>query len=600
MKPTFDTLDDETGFEVVDPIETRRFTFSTPNPVELAPADPESFRFPVSSTCRVEASELELPYIVMSYVRDADGEVLADLGHDASAEFPPDSYVVDLSAPIKLYLRAEAGLHIESSTDSMRIAFDRETTVEVGARSFHKSPAATVTTTDDPHDVMTAVSTLGSVLKTTSCERSWPTLRGHPPCIERGDELDVPDDLTVPDTGATVEVPPTYDAIYAAAPLAYYFGADLVAGETPRLTVGGFERRFDADDEFEEDVVRTLKQAFFLDCVTRTEGYYPIELADRNRLEPLVDVDFAALYDAPLDEQLSTYFSIPYETVAEAMPSWHRVAYVRPDPENVESLPYLVNDFSILRTPPRPSYDETEEMRETRDAIDQFKRTPSPDDSDRRPESERDTAARRGVPPVEEYVQMPDHDDALELAWVGEGTPVRGTKVIAEAYRHDSTGTSDEEIEITVVCNDEEMRDEWDAVAEVYGPRETISFDPTVHFDVTTDELRDLLQTPTDLFHYVGHIDGRGFECSDGVLDARNLDEVGMRSLTAFGYPTRDHAIGSISTTYLNDGPRFLSTGPYGFETTKGRIEETHNNKPYSPLIVDGELELVHQWLVKQ
>ena len=134
MKPTFDTLDNETGFEVVDPIETRRFTFATPSAVELVPADPDSFRFPVSSACRVETSELELPYIVMSYVRDADGEVLADLGHDASAEFPPGTYVVDLSAPIKLYLRAEAGLRVESSTDSMRIAFDREATVEVGAR----------------------------------------------------------------------------------------------------------------------------------------------------------------------------------------------------------------------------------------------------------------------------------------------------------------------------------------------------------------------------------------------------------------------------------------------------------------------------------
>ncbi|UPW02019.1 CHAT domain-containing protein [Halorussus gelatinilyticus] len=700
MKPTFDTLDDEGGFEVVDPIETRRFTFSTPNPVEPTPADPDSFRFPVSSACRVETSELVLPYIVMSYVRDADGEVLADLGHDASAEFSPGTYIVDLSAPIKLYLRAEAGLRIESSTKSMRIAFDRETTVEVGARSFHKSPAATVTTTDDPHDVMSAVSTLGSVLKTTTCERSWPTLRGHPPRIERGDELDVPDDLAVPATGATVEVPPAYDAIYAAAPLSYYFGADLVAGETPRLTVGGFERRFDAGEGFEDDVVRTLKQAFFLDCVTRTEGYYPIELAGRNRLESLVDVDFAALYDAPLGEQLSTYFSIPYETVAEAMPSWHRVAYVRPDPENVEALPYLVNDFSILRTPPRPTYDETDEMRETRDAIEGFKRTPSPGDSDERPESERDAAARRGVPPVEEYVQMPDHDDALELAWVGDGTPVRGTKVLPEAYRYESSGTSDDVIEITVVCNDEEMREEWDAVAEVYGPRDTISFDPTVHFNVTTDELEDLLRTPTDLFHYVGHIDGRGFECSDGVLDARTLDEVGMRafllnacrshnqgvalveagchggivslgnvgnsaavelgetlaklfqagfsiggalaitreatfigtryiavgdagftlapsadivplmykfedsdepplSLTAFAYPTREHAIGSVSGTYLEVGPRFLSTGPYHFESTKERMLDAYDDNPYSPLIIDGELVLANQWLEK-
>ncbi|WP_128477165.1 CHAT domain-containing protein [Halorussus pelagicus] len=701
MKPRFDTLDEGVGFEVVDPIETRRFTFSTPDPVELLPADPDSFRFPVSSACRVETSELSLPYPVLMYVRNAEGELLSDLTHDASAEFPPDRYRIELNTPVKLYIEVDAGIRIDSDTDSMRIEFDRETTVSVGARSFHKSPAATVTTTDDPRDVMRAVSTLGSALKTTTCERSWPTLRGYPPRIERGDELDVPDGLDVPDTGVTVEVPPEYDAIYSAAPLTYYFGGDLVAGETPRLTVGGFERRFDDGDGFEDDVVRTLKQAFFLDCITRTEGYYPIELADRNELESLVDLDFAALYDAPLDEQLSAYFSVPYSTVAEAMPSWHRVTYVRPDPENVETLPYLVNDLSILRSPPRPTYDETDEMRETRNAIGDFHRTSPSERTSVRSPTERDTSARRGVPPIDSYVRMPDKDDALEVAWVGDGTPIRGTKVLPEAFECDSVETNDDAIEITVVCNDEQMREEWDAVAEVYGPRETISFDPSVHFDVTTDELRDLLQTRTDLFHYVGHINGQGFECSDGVLDARDLTEVGMRafllnacrshnqgvalveagchggivslgnvgnpaavelgetlaklfqagfsigsaleitrestfvatryiavgdpgftlaqsddfvplmyliesdcdgplSLTGYAYPTRDHSLGSISKTYLDDGPHFLSTGPYHFETTSDRIADLRSDQPYSPLIVDDDLLLVHEWLEEE
>ena len=36
-----------------------------------------------------------------------------------------------------------------------------------------------------------ALSTLSSALKTTSVERSYPTLRGHPPALELGDALDV-------------------------------------------------------------------------------------------------------------------------------------------------------------------------------------------------------------------------------------------------------------------------------------------------------------------------------------------------------------------------------------------------------------------------
>jgi len=358
-----------------------------------------------------------------------------------------------------------------------------------------------------------------------------------------------------------------------------------------------------------------------------------------------------------------------------------------------------------VRTPPQPSYEETEEMRETHNAIVDFKRTTSGNaGAEQQPEeTENDAAARRGVPPVDDYVQMPDVD-ALEQAWVGDGTPVRGTKVLPEAFRNQQSGTlpneasdADEDvIDITVVCNDPEMREEWDAVAEVYGSREAISFDPSVHFDVTTDEMRELLETPTDIFHYVGHIDGRGFECSDGLLDARTLDTAGMKafllnacrshnqgialveagshggivslgnvgnpaaiklgetmaklfhagfsiggalaitrmatfvgsryiavgdpgftvtqsedvvplmydlkeraedrfSVDIFGYPTRDHSIGSISITFLDDGPHFLSTGPYELEVTKDDMNVLED-MPYTPLIVDGRLELIHEW----
>ncbi|WP_276299783.1 hypothetical protein [Halorussus lipolyticus] len=698
MPPRFDTLDDTTGFEVVDPIETRRFIFSTPTPVELAPADPEAFEFPVTSAATVETKILRLPYMALTYVRQPADEVLDDLAHDASAEFPPGEYLLELNAPIKLYLRVEAGISVESDTESMRIEFDRETTVEVGARSFHESPEATVTTTDDPEDVMAAVSTFGSALKTTTCERSWPTLRGHPPRVERGDELAIPDELATSETGVTIEVPPRLDAIYPVAPLAYYFGAEVVPGETPRLTAGEFEHRFEGGESFQDEVVRALKRTFLLDCLTRTEGFYPIELANRQQFDSSVDIDFETLYDATIEEQLQTYFSIPYSVLAEAMPKWHRVTYVRPSAENIEVLPYLVNDFPILRTPPQPTYDESEEMRETRDAIDDFKRGETSGTSAvRSPERNASPPSRQGVPPLEEYVQMPD-TDALEQAWVGDGTPIRGTKVLPEAFGHESEDASEGVIDITVVCNDEQMREEWDAIAEVYGPREAISFDPSVHFDVAADELRELLQTPTDLFHYVGHIDGRGFECSDGVVDAQTLDEAGMKafllnacrshnqgvalveagchggivslgnvgnpaavelgetlaklfqagfsigsalaitrestfvgsryiavgdpgftltqsddviplmytvepgdgdrfSLTGYGYPTRDHGIGSISTTYLDDGPHFLSTGPYRFETTRERIADLHSDQPYAPLIVDDELVLVHEWL---
>ena len=104
--------------------------------------------------------------------------------------------------------------------------------------------------------VMQAVAAFSSALKTTSAERSYPTLRGHPPTVELGDRLHIPDELSSPETGITIELPATYAAIYAAAPLAYYLGADLVPGEEPLLrTDTGSEYALDAAGDFDVSVV---------------------------------------------------------------------------------------------------------------------------------------------------------------------------------------------------------------------------------------------------------------------------------------------------------------------------------------------------------
>src|SRR5699024_9950506 len=150
-----------------------------------------------------------------------------------------------------------------------------ETAVTVGARSYHKRPAATVRTPADPESMMAAISTFGSALKTTSPERAYPTLRGHPPAIELGDTLSIPDSFTRSDPAVTIEIPADLKYIYSAAPLAYYLGAELVASEELRLCAGeSFEYTLDSEHGFETEVERVLKQTFLLDCVTRTEGLY--------------------------------------------------------------------------------------------------------------------------------------------------------------------------------------------------------------------------------------------------------------------------------------------------------------------------------------
>jgi hypothetical protein len=72
------------------------------------------------------------------------------------------------------------------------------------------------------------------------------------------------------------------------------------------------------------------------------------------------------------------------------------------------------------------------------------------------------------------------------------------------------------------------MDEERQLVDEVYGTRDDLPFDVTVHDDLTTAELRTVLTTDAEFFHYIGHTEHDGFVCRDGKLDVTTLDSVGV------------------------------------------------------------------------
>ncbi|USZ69992.1 CHAT domain-containing protein (plasmid) [Halorussus salilacus] len=594
--PTFGSLPDANGLDVVDPIETRHFSLFTSAPVDPVPADPESFAFPVANACRIRTDGFELPYMVPMEVRTPDGDHLAAVDLPTTEAFPVGDYLLELHSPIKIYVRVTGAVAIDATEDSVDVEFDRERSVAVGARSYHSEPAATVTVPDDPEALMEAVSTFSSALKTTSPERAWPTLRGHPPRIERGDELSIPEGLDPPETGITIAVPPEYEYVLTVAPLAYYLGARVAAGETPRLTAeSGVARFLGEDPEAVADAVESLlKRTLVLDCATRTEGLYPDDLHERSVLESEADLDFAALYDASPGERLREYLAVPDEAVAAVESPWHRVTHVQPGPEAAELLPYVVNDLSLVRpkTTGGGSWTPTDKQVETDEALSGFFRgpdatvpsgppagSPAPagagdpgsasggdpddflrsvgtrrsvtrrgsDDGDESDDSDdlTDSESARGVPGEGGYMPLPE-TDALEQAWVGDRTPIQGTKLLKAAFEHDRATSEDGTVAITVVCNDEEMREELDSAAEIYGSRDDLRTDVTCEFGVSTDRLRDLLAADSDMFHFIGHIDGLGFKCSDGILDAEELDETGAKTVLLNGCRSHDQGVALV------------------------------------------------------
>ena len=580
----FEPTAEGAGVEAVDAIQRHRYTLTTPSSAQFEPADPEEMLFPVDSAIALTTSRIELLDSTCVYVRDADGGMLASTEPPSSQDFPDGEYYLEICTPIKLYARVSSPISIEATVNHKSFDFGDDTTVLLGGRSKHEFPEGTVTTTSDPADVMAAISTFGSALKTTSPERSFPTLRGHPPTIELGEELDVPADLAPPETGVRIEIPPTLRHAYVVSTLAYYLGATVVPGKSPRLvTDSGFV--YNLAPDFEGEVERVLKGAFLLDCVVRTEGLYDIALTERHAVEPLVDLDFAALYQQPLSSRLESYLTVPYDVLAPHVPEWKLTAHVDDGPTTVETLPFVVDDLAVVRTGPETAASTADAGGVSpsgagdvhQDAIDSFTRA-----------ARRSTQGWRSASAVSgqtEPVVAPGPSESMAQAWIGNGVPFGASKVTADAYwnRLDRTSRS-EDVEVTVVCNDLQMVDERRHLDDVYGNRAELPFEVVTHERLSVDELRDVLAAETALFHYIGHIDDRGFECTDGSLDAATIEETGVEAFLLNACQSYHQgmalvsagAIGGIVT--LED---VVNAGAVDVGYTLGRL--LNNGYPLSP-----------------
>ena len=557
--PTIEGITGPYGIKVTDPIESARFTLLTPGPVEPVPADEDEFALPVDTAATVAVTELETPYLVDVWVRDADVNLLAQCTSGESVSLEPGEYYVEASsAKMKLYLKVEGGVDVEPNDGQVRLTFPGADEVTVGARSFHERPAATIQTTTAPEDVATALSHLGSALKTTSCERSFPTLRGHPPLVELGPELDVPEAIEAPDTGVTIVVPPALEYLFPVASLAYYLGATVELGDEPALVADGESFPLDADGGFEETVSRTLRQVFLLDCVTRTEGYYDVDLHERHLVEDAVDLDFAALYDRPLPAQLREYLAVPYEAIADAVPTWKLTVDVVADADHVPALPFLANELATIRCPDEETLharsldDSTPEVRSF------FRARGGPAQArsgfvrgaDSR--SSGPTRSEGTASPGDELVFEPPPTDSIEQTYIGSGIPLGASKItVDQLYRRlEVEPVADERIRVLVVCNDPAMREE-NAVGDVYGMREWVEFDITTREGVTTDELAALLGENYDFLHYIGHVDDDGVRCADGHLDTRSLTDVNVGAFLLNACQSYDQGQGLVDAGAL-------------------------------------------------
>lgn len=519
----FESTSDPPGLRIVDPIEGVDFTVETDRPVFPAPASTDPFYFPVDRAATVDVGRIEVPYFVGLSVRTADGSNVVDMYERSTERLPRGRYTVELAkTPVKLYVDVAGAFTAQVGEDCAHLEFGEDATVTVGARSYHERPSGRITTTRAPESVATTISHFGSALKTYSPERSWPTLRGYPPLVTVGEKQAVPDGIDPPDTDVSIVAPPRTDALSTIAPLAYYLGATVRLGSDPRLCADGDERSLTRGQSLARTATSVLQRQFTLDCLVRTVGYYNFDIHEQASTEEPLPFDLETVYEMPLPERVATYMDVPRDAFADAIPRWKVTADIAPDTEALETLPHLANELAAIRRP------DPEELADPAPGTGDGPASP-PEWQAATGESARLTrAARDEWDPSFVY---PRETESVEHVYLGDGVPVGASPLTPDAYEHQfqREGTAEYTTTVTVVTNDERMA-EGDEVAEIYALGELDTFDVTVLDGVTRERLREALAAATDLFHFVGHVDERGFQCTDGFLDAAAVDAVGVET----------------------------------------------------------------------
>ncbi|NKE37075.1 hypothetical protein GWG54_14840 [Natronococcus sp. JC468] len=480
---------------------------------------------PVDETITVTTDELRFPNaVVYAFALGSSARYELDPG-GRPLSLPTDEYVIDVDTEIKSYLRFSGRATIRKTDDfeSIVVSFPEPVRVVVGLRSRHERPAGTITVSDSPADVASAISYLSSSYKTASPDRTYPTLRGHPPLIEFGDDLEIPDAIRSErrDSGIELVVPPCYESLYVTAPLAYHLqatvrttnGADGV-GTRPRLRVPeeGVETELSPMPGLERNVERLLRKTFFLDCLVRNAGPYGTQLAEAGLLDAL-EFDAERLYEATPATRLAAYLETPFDAIEHRLPEWHLATYVTPEYETAETLPFLLDRMSLLYTP-RTSELEGQELIER--SLTDFYRGGNGSPG----------GAHSGQVASVDIVK-PDLRDARAHGWLADGVPIDVFKSTAAAYhnRLSYLERSSEATSICVVLNDPDMAGEHDDVAEIYRQRSNeVRMDVTVEEGLTRNELAAVFESDYDFVHYIGHCETDGLRCTDGMLSASSLD----------------------------------------------------------------------------
>jgi hypothetical protein len=498
-------------------------------------AGAEAINRPIDASVSGRVSKLSLPPSLVS-VTEVETGTRYEHGNDTEPlELSDGQYLANIHGNVKTYLRFSGPATIRKTDDfgSLIIAFPRKIPVTLGFRSHHKIPVDTITVPPTTEGVATAISYASSSHKTTGPDRSYPTLRGHPPRFEVGAELDVPEPVRrqKKDSGIEMRVPDDLETLFVTAPLAYYLQADVHVEErnAPLLVVpeANFTYDFSPLPSYQSEVATMLRRVFFLDCLVRNAGPHSWDLAELSLLDEL-DIDPEATYEATPGQQFVEYDLLDFERIDEKLPEWHLSMYVEPTVENISSLPYLLSNLSAIYLPESSPLQQNELLDVS---LGDFYRN-DPQEPASQGMAERDSSrTKEDVSSIERV--KPVLQKGQVHGWLAEGVPIDVFKADPSAYenRFKYFDRSSGDISVTLILNDDLMGDEHEDVAEIYLERsEDLPIEVTVRQHLSCAKLAETLERPCDFVHYIGHCEDSGLRCTDGHLSVSSIEESNVQT----------------------------------------------------------------------
>ena len=357
--------------------------------------------------------------------------------------------------------------------------------------------SASVPCSPSTDDLFKCISALCRVPGEESVMRSHPffrrPLRAYP--AAGGVQADV----QKPCTPAIIfYLPPDLRYLYAAAPLACYAGASIVAGKSPAISVSGELLPLPGEaHEFARWSCNFLRYMFHADCALRYETTTGRRLAGID-IPADTGTSSEKLLSLGIADRLLTYFGASRRNGGRQVP-WHTASYVDPVPSSIMLIPSLLQSLSAIFYPAGKKVTEREVVQtEVRQFLGRNFRSGA------------SLAEGTG------HIVMPVLENAFIHQWLSDGYPIDAVKQLRTPVSNRTVNPLNGQVpRIAIICNEDAMFGEIIALQDTLKSITSI----TMLRNVTCDELLGTFAEGYDIVQFIGHCDSRGFKCPDGYAD---------------------------------------------------------------------------------